>query len=183
MTTPPKRILLGEIVAAHGIRGEIGIKTYTAEPEDIAAYGTLSDKTGTRSFDIVGVKMTAKGIVARINGVTDRNGAEALKGVGLYVDRAVLPAAAEDDGEYYHADLIGLAAVDPSGLPIGTIVAVENFGAGDLIEIKRVDVAVTEFIPFTDGCVPTVDLAHGRVIVIMPELIELDLPDTETPTS
>jgi 16S rRNA processing protein RimM len=181
MTTPPKRILLGEIVVAHGIRGEVGIKTFTAEPEDIAAYGALTDKTGKRTFEISGVKMTAKGIVARVKGVTDRTGAEALKGVGLYVDRDALPDAAEDDGEFYHADLVGLTAVDPEGLDIGTIVAVENFGAGDLLEIKRVGTTVTEFVPFTDECVPTVDISGGRVMVIMPTLIDSDIPGLEKP--
>jgi 16S rRNA processing protein RimM len=176
MTTSPKRILLGEIVVAHGIRGEVGIKTFTADPEDIAAYGALTDKTGKRTFEISGVKMTAKGIVARINGVSDRTGAEALRGVGLYVERDALPATAEDDGEYYHADLVGLAAVDPEGGAIGTIVAVENFGAGDLLEIKRSDTATTEFVPFTDECVPTVDIRGGRVTVIMPVLIDSDIP-------
>jgi 16S rRNA processing protein RimM len=171
-TDPPKLILLGEIVAAHGIRGEVGIKTFTAEPEAIGDYGALSDKSGQRTFELTGLKMTAKGIVARIKGVTDRNGAEALKGTGLYVARDALPAAAEDEGEYYHADLIGLAAVAPDGTPIGTITAVENFGAGDLIEIKFAGRNATEFIPFTDACVPAVDLTGGRVIIVMPEMIE-----------
>jgi 16S rRNA processing protein RimM len=179
MTTPPKRILLGEIVAAHGIRGEVGIKTYTAEPEAIGDYGLLSDATGQRSFEITGLKMTAKGIVARIKGVTDRTGAEALKGTGLYVARAALPEAAEDEGEYYNADLIGLAAVAPDGTALGTIVSVENFGAGDLIEIKFAGRNATEFVPFTDACVPTVDIAGGKVTVILPEIIEGDPPPGE----
>jgi 16S rRNA processing protein RimM len=183
MTTPTKRILLGEIVVAHGLRGEVGIKTFTADPEDIAAYGALTDKTGSRTFEISGVKMTAKGIVARIKGVTDRTAAEALKGVGLYVARAALPDASSDDGEYYHADLVGLVAIDPEGTAIGTIVAVENFGAGDLVEIKRADTAATEFVPFTDECVPIVDIAGGRVTVIMPILIDGDVPGTDTPNT
>jgi 16S rRNA processing protein RimM len=181
MTTPSKRILLGEIVAAHGIRGEVGIKTYTAEPEAIGDYGRLSDESGKRHFEITGLKMTAKGIVARLMGVTDRNGAEALKGVGLYVTRDVLPTSAETKGEYYHADLIGLAAVAPDGSTLGTIVAVGNFGAGDLLEIKLHGLSTTEFIPFTDACVPTIDIASGCVTVVMPEMIEEDVPGLDAP--
>lgn len=181
MTTAPKRILLGEIVAAHGIRGEVGIKTYTAEPEAIADYGPLSDEAGKRTFEITAVKMTAKGIVARIKGVTDRTGAEALKGTGLYVAREALPKAAEDEGEYYHADLIGLSAVAPDGTALGTIVAVANFGAGDLIEIKFAGRNATEFVPFTDACVPAVEIATGKVTVIMPEMVEGEPPPGETP--
>ena len=181
MTTAPKRILLGEIVAAHGIRGEVGIKTYTAAPEAIADYGPLSDETGRRTFEITGVKMTAKGIVARIKGVADRTGAEALKGTGLYVVRALLPNADEAGGEYYHADLIGLAAVAPDGTALGTIVAVSNFGAGDLIEIKAPGRNATEFVPFTDACVPVVDLVGGTVTVVMPEVVEGEPPPGEIP--
>ena len=98
---------------AHGIRGEVLIHAFTAAPENIAAYGPLSDAAGARAFEIESARVTAKGVVARLEGVADRNAAEALKGVELYVDRDRLPAAAE--GEFYHADLIGLAAVDPQG--------------------------------------------------------------------
>ena len=130
----PSRILLGRIAGAHGIRGEVLIKTFTEAPENIGAYGPLSDASGTRTFKIKSVRATPKGVVARLAGVDDRNAAEALKGIELYVERARLPAAAE--GEFYHADLIGLTAVDGDGKPIGEIVAVQNFGAGDLLEIR-----------------------------------------------
>ena len=108
--TKPDRILLGRIAGAHGIRGEVLIKTFTEAPENIGAYGPLSDESGTRTFKLKSARATPKGVVARLQGVDDRNGAEALKGIALYIERDRLPAAAE--GEFYHADLIGLAAVD-----------------------------------------------------------------------
>ena len=111
-------------------------------------------------------RATAKGVVARLKGIGDRTAAEALKGVELYVDRDRLPAAAE--GEFYHADLIGLAAVDPEGRQIGEIVAVQNFGAGDLLEIRLAGSGKTELVPFTEATVPEVDIAAGRAMVAMP---------------
>ena len=160
------RILLGRIAGAHGIRGEVVIHAYTAAPADIGAYGPLFDKSGARSFQIESARATARGVVARLEGVDDRTAAEALKGVELYVDRDRLPAAAE--GEFYHADLIGLAAVDPEGKAIGEIVAVQNYGAGDLLEIRLAGSGKTELVPFTEASVPEVDIASGRVMVAMP---------------
>jgi 16S rRNA processing protein RimM len=162
----PPRILLGRIAGAHGIRGEVVIHAYTVAPEDIGAYGPLFDKGGERSFEIANARVTAKGVVTRLEGVGDRTAAEALKGVELYVDRDRLPAAAE--GEFYHADLIGLAAVDPEGKRIGEIVAVQNYGAGDLLEIRLAGSGKTELVPFTDATVPEVDIAASRVVVAMP---------------
>ena len=160
------RILLGRIAGAHGIRGEVAIHAFTAAPEDIGAYGPLLDASGARSFEIGIVRVTTKGVVARLTGVGDRNAAEALKGVELYLDRDRLPAAAE--GEFYHADLIGLAAVDPEGKPIGAIVAVPNYGAGDLLEIRLAGSGRTEFVPFTEATVPEVDIVAGRVVIVTP---------------
>jgi 16S rRNA processing protein RimM len=154
-------------VGAHGIRGEVVIHTYTAAPEDISTYGPLLDKSGAQSFRLRSARVTTKGgVVARLEGISDRNAAEALKGVELYVDRDKLPAAAE--GEFYHADLIGLAAVDPQGKRLGEIVAVQNYGAGDLLEIRLTGAGKTELIPFTEATVPEVDIAAGRVVVAMP---------------
>jgi 16S rRNA processing protein RimM len=160
------RVLLGRIAGAHGIRGEVVIHAYTAAPEDIGTYGPLSDADGARSFRLKSVRVTAKGVVAHLEGISDRSAAEALKGVELYVDRDKLPAAAE--GEFYHADLIGLAAVDPQGKRLGEIVAVPNYGAGDLLEIRLAGSGKTEFVPFTEATVPEVDIAAGRAMVAMP---------------
>lgn len=162
----PLRILLGRIAGAHGIRGEVVIHAYTEAPEDIGAYGPLSDAGGARTFTIASARATSKGVVARLKGVADRNAAEALKGVELYVNRERLPAG--DEGDYYHADLIGLAAVDAEGKAIGEIVTVQNFGAGDLLEIRLAGSHRTEFVPFTEACVPTVDVAAGRAVVVFP---------------
>lgn len=162
-----KRILLGRIAGAHGIRGEVIIHTFTEAPDGIAAYGPLSDAGGTRTFTIEKARPTTKGVVTRVRGVTDRTAAEALKGIELYVDRDRLPPAT--DGEYYHADLIGLEAVDPSGERIGEIVAVQNYGAGDLLEIRLIGRSQTEFAPFTEACVPEVNVAAKRVVVVLPD--------------
>jgi 16S rRNA processing protein RimM len=161
-----KRILLGRIAGAHGIRGEVLIHTYTAAPESIGAYGPLSDAAGARSFRIESARVTQKGVVARLAGIGDRNGAEALKGVELFIERARLPAAAE--GEFYHADLIGLSAVDPAGKPVGEIVAVQNYGAGDLLELRLAGASRTELVPFTDAAVPEVNIAARRIVVVLP---------------
>lgn len=169
------RILLGHIAGAHGIRGDVVVKSYTGDPEAIADYGPLASEDGRRSFDLKVVNVTPKGVIARVKGVTDRNGAEALKGTALYVDRAKLPAA--DEGEYYHADLVGLAAEDAGGQRIGRVVAVHNFGAGDLLELALVRGGKTEMIPFTDAFVPTVDIAGKRVVVVLPAAA----PDDEEP--
>jgi len=163
----PARILLGRVAGAHGIRGEVIIHAYTAAPEDIGTYGPLLDKSGAQSYRIKSARAMAKGgVVARLEGVSDRNAAEALKGVELYVERDKLPAAAE--GEFYHADLIGLSAVDPQGKRIGEIVAVQNYGAGDLLEIRLAGTGKTELVPFTEATVPEVDIAAGHAMVAMP---------------
>jgi len=163
-----RRVLLGRIADAHGIRGEVVIHSYTSTPEDIGAYGALFDAAGARSFEIENARPTAKGVVARLKGVGDRNAAEALKGTELYVDRDTLPAAADD--EFYHADLIGLAAVDPEGKTIGEIVDVQNFGAGDLLEVRLAGTGRTEFVPFDEATVPTIDMRARRVVVVLPPM-------------
>ena len=162
----PARVLLGRIAGAHGIRGEVLVHTYTEAPESIGAYGALSDASGSRQLTIKVVRVTPKGVIARVAGVADRNAAEALKGIELYVDRARLPAAAE--GEYYHADLVGLTAVDAEARTIGRIIAVQNFGAGDLLEIRLTGSSKTELVPFRDAFVPEVDLVARRAVVLLP---------------
>jgi 16S rRNA processing protein RimM len=162
-----RRILLGHIAGAHGIKGEVLIKSYTAELADIGAYGPLTDERGQAPLMIEQTRISNKGVIARIAGVRDRNAAEALKGRALAVERTALPAPG--DGDYYHADLIGLAAVAPDGSVLGTVVAVQNFGAGDLLELSRAETLETEFVPFTNACVPIVDVTAGRVTIVLPE--------------
>lgn len=161
-----RRILLGQITVPHGIKGEVIVRSYASDPADIAAYGPLTDKDGTRPLALTVIRDTGKGVIARVKGVSDRNAAELLKGRELYVARAKLPKAS--DAEYYHADLVGLEAVTQEGAPYGRVTAVQNFGAGDLLEIKLSDGRDTEFIPFTNACVPEVDITLGRLTVVPP---------------
>lgn len=166
MSDTSRRILLGRILSAHGIRGDVLVASYASEPQAIAAYGPLETDEAGRRLELSVVRVTPKGVVARVAGVNDRNAAEALKGVALYVDRARLPSA--EEGEFYHADLVGLAAEDREGHRIGTVVAVENYGAGDILELRLEGSRQTEMIPFADAFVPEVDVAGGRIVVVLP---------------
>jgi 16S rRNA processing protein RimM len=166
MSGNPQRILLGRIVSAHGIRGEVVIDSFTGAAEDIAAYGPLATEDG-RKLDIKLVRTTPKGgVIARVAGVADRNGAEALRGTALYAQREQLPEPKE--GEFYHEDLAGLRADNEAGEHIGQVVAVQNYGAGDLLEVRLEGQRATVLIPFTDAFVPVVDVAGGRVVVVVP---------------
>jgi 16S rRNA processing protein RimM len=166
MTGNARRILLGRIVSAHGIRGEVVIDSFTGAAEDVAAYGPLDTEDG-RKLDIKLVRTTPKGgVIARVAGVADRNGAEALRGTALYAARGQLPEPGE--GEFYFEDLAGLRADNEVGERIGQVVAVQNYGAGDLLEVRLEGQRVTELIPFTDAFVPVVDVAGGRVVVVVP---------------
>ena len=167
-----ERILLGRIVAAHGIRGDVLVRTYTDAPEAIGSYGPLTAADGRGSWKLRVVRVTSKGVVARIAGISDRNAAEALAGTDLYVAREQLPAA--EDGAFYHADLVGLAAVAPDGTEIGRIVGVHNFGAGDLIEVALGGSRRTELLPFTAAFVTEVDLARRVAVVVLPMRSEDD---------
>jgi 16S rRNA processing protein RimM len=165
MTGAGDRVLLGEIVGVHGIKGDLIVRSYTEAPDAIGSYGALSDETGARSFAVTVIRCGPKGVVARIAGIDDRTAAEALRGTKLYVARAKLPAAA--DNHYYHADLIGLVAAAPDGQRIGRIVAVHNYGAGDFVEITTVEEQQL-LVPFTDACIPVIDLDAGLATVIAP---------------
>jgi 16S rRNA processing protein RimM len=164
------RVCLGAIAGAHGVRGLVKIKSFTEDPANLTAYGPLGDEAGGRRFEIA-VTGAAKGLLlARIAGVADREAAQALRGVRLYVDRAALPEPEEAEA-FYHADLIGLAVEDPQGQPLGKVAAVENYGAGDYLEIARPE-GEPLLIPFTQAAVPRVDLNAGRIVVAPPEEIE-----------
>lgn len=160
-----KRVLLGHISTAHGIRGEVLVKTHTVEPGAIASYGALTDAGGLAPLKLKVLRVTPKGVVARVAGVVDRNGAEALRGRELWVARSAMPEPSED--EFYHADLIGLAAFDEAGKALGTVVGIENYGAGDLVAIRGPGGVATELVPFTKSFVPVVDFAGRRIVVAM----------------
>ncbi len=168
--TEDRRILVGVVAGAHGVRGELKIKSFTADPRAIAAYGPLSDRTGARSFRMK-LRGAVRGLlIARLDGVEDRDQAEALKGLELYVDRSVLPKPRR--GEWYLADLIGLRAELGDGAPMGRVKAVHNYGAGDIIEVERPERA-SLLLPFSKRCVPEVDIEGGRIVVDPPEEIEV----------
>ena len=157
------RICVAQIGAAHGIRGEVRLRSFTGDPMAIASYGPLESEDGAQRFTIETLRPAKDHFVARLEGVSDRNAAEQLTNLRLYVARDRLPPAG--DGEFYHADLVGLAAVTPDGAALGTVTAVHNFGAGDVIEIKPAS-GEALLVPFTDAAVPEIDLAAGRMVVV-----------------
>ncbi|MBN8983211.1 MAG: 16S rRNA processing protein RimM, partial [Rhizobiales bacterium] len=165
---------IARIGAAHGVRGAVKLWTFTEDPFAVLDYGPLSTKDGGRRFEVSNAREAKDHLVATLQGVTTRNDAEKLNGIELYVPREKLPPA--EDGEYYHVDLIDLAAVSMDGAPIGRVVAIHNFGAGDVIEIAPPKGA-TLLLPFTDAVVPTVDIAGGRVVIEMPGEVDGDTAD------
>jgi 16S rRNA processing protein RimM len=156
------RLCVGIITGAQGVRGAVRIKSFTAVPEDVAVYGPVADEAGQRAFVLRPVGRAKGVVIATIAGVADRDAAERLKGVRLYVARDKLPAPGEE--EYYHADLIGLAAVLRDGTPLGRVRAVHEYGAGDSLEVAS-ESGVTVMVPFTRAAVPEVDLAAGRLVI------------------
>jgi 16S rRNA processing protein RimM len=160
------RVCLGAVAGAFGVHGEVRLKSFCAEPAAIAGYGPLWTEDGTRAFEVRLSKPLQGAFAARLSGIGTREAAEALKGTRLYADRERLPPTGDD--EFYHADLIGLAVLDTGGAPLGTVRAIHDHGAGDLIEIAR-EGADSVLLPFTRSTVPTVDLAAGRLIADPPE--------------
>jgi len=168
MTTD--RICIGAIAGAFGITGEVRLKSFCSAPEDIASYGPLTSEDGTRQFHLTLTRPVAGGFGARLAAVSTREAAEALRGTSLFIDRARLPFLPDD--EFYHADLIGLQAIDTGGIALGKVIAVHNHGAGDIIEISSIRHKSALLLPFTKAIVPNVDLAAGRIIVDLPEETE-----------
>ena len=153
------------------MRGEVRLWTFTDDPQAVASFGPLESGDGARRYTIKRIRAAKTHLVATLEGISSRDAAEQLNGVELYVAREKLPAPA--DGEFYHADLIGLAAETRSGEPLGKIVAVHNFGAGDIIEIAPAS-GPTFMLPFSDAVVPVVDIAGGKVVIDRPAEIEGD---------
>ncbi len=164
------RICLGQIGAAHGVRGEVRLRSFTAEPAAIAGYGPLETEDGL-VLEIKSLRPAKDHFVATLSGVADRNAAARLATTKRYVPRERLPEPEEAD-EFYHADLVGLAVVDRAGERWGSVIAVHNFGAGDLIEVKPATGGKTELVAFNAINVPVVDIAAGKIVVDRPEVSE-----------
>jgi 16S rRNA processing protein RimM len=171
------RVILAVIGAPHGVKGEVRLKSFAADPMSLRAYGKLFATDG-RGFEIERMRPAKDVLVAKFRGVDDRDAAAKLTGLELGIERSALPITEAD--EFYHADLIGLEAFDPSGMSLGHVVAVQNYGAGDILEIapsKRPSILV----PFTKASAPDIDIAAGRLVVVPPTEIEIEPPEEETP--
>jgi len=180
MPSGKDRVLVGEIVGAQGVRGEVRIRAHTADPLDVAAYGPVTAEPGGRTLKL-DIQREVKGgvVIARIPGVSDRNAAETLKGLRLFVPRMALPEPEEE--EFYQADLEGLRAELAQGGELGRVRRVVNYGAGDMLEVDREGRdRGSVLVPFTRAVVPVVDLAGGRVVVDPPEgLLSEEKPSEE----
>lgn len=174
-----ERICVAQIGAAHGLKGEVRLWSYTEEPAAVARYGALTIEDGSRQIEIVQLRAEKDHFIARLRGIDDRNAAEALRNTRLYVARERLPAP-DDADTFYHADLIGLAAVYPDGNALGEVVAIHNYGAGDIVEIRLAD-GSTQMFPFHQAVVPQIDIAAGRMTIVPPEEIEGEDTNSESP--
>jgi 16S rRNA processing protein RimM len=166
MTTDGDLVCVGAVAGAYGVRGEVRLKSFCADPEGIADYAPLCTEDGVRSFTVRLTGQTKGGFTARLGGVSSKEAADALRGVRLYAPRDRLPSLPDD--EYYHADLIGLSVVDTGGMALGTVTAVHNHGATDLLELRVPGASDTVLLPFTHAAVPTVDLAARRIVADPP---------------
>jgi 16S rRNA processing protein RimM len=161
------RVCVGAIAGAFGVRGEVRIKSFCAEPEAIADYSPLTTEDGQRSFDLTLNQPIKNGFSGRLSTVSTKEDADALRGVRLFAERSKLPPTEED--EYYYADLVGLTVLDTGGRELGTVSAVLNHGSSDLLEVKTKGSSDTFLLPFTQAMVPTVDMTSGRIIADPPD--------------
>jgi 16S rRNA processing protein RimM len=169
----PDRLLVGVFGAPHGVRGEVRLKSYTQDPAAIAGYA-LTDATGRNAIRLSTARLLKDDLlVVRVEGVASREAAAALTGASLYTSRASLPAVADD--EFYHADLVGLRVETPDGEALGTLTAVLDFGAGDILEITPTGGGRALLWPFTRAVVPLIDLAGGRLVAVAPHEIEAEI--------
>jgi 16S rRNA processing protein RimM len=166
-----ERIRVARIGAAHGVRGEVKLWSFTQDPTAVADYGPLQSEDGKRQFEIETMRAAKDHFVARIAGIDSREAAEALRNVDLFIPRDKLPAIDEPD-TYYFADLVGMAALTPDGVPLGNVTAVHNFGAGDLIEIASSAGGEPLLLPFTETVVPKINTALRQITIVLPTVIE-----------
>jgi len=170
------RVCVAQVGAAHGLKGDVRLWSFTQEPTAFADYGALETEDGSRKLKVENARFAKDHFVAKFADVDDRDAAEALRNVKLYVAREQLPDV-EGDGTFYHADLIGLSAVTRDNAAFGEVVGVQNFGAGDILEIRRGD-GSTLMLPFTEAVVPEIDFASGTIVVDPPR----DAPESEAGT-
>lgn len=163
-----RRVCVAQIGAAHGLKGEVRLRSFTQDPPAFAQYGPLETED-RKPLEIESMRPDKDAFVIRFRGIADRNAAEALRDVRLYVDRDRLPPA--DDGEFYHADLVGLVATTTSGELFGDVIGIHNFGAGDIIELKIAGSGETLMLPFNEKTIPVVDIPGGRIVVDPPDEI------------
>lgn len=164
-------ILVGRVAGAFGVRGEVRITSFTADPSALLDYRNLRREDGQPGLTLTGGRPAKGGVVARAAQVETREQAEALKGLKLYIPRTALPET-EDEDEFYVTDLIGLVIETPEGEPMGRIRSVQDFGAGDLLEVTPPEGGATWYLPFTKAAVPDVRLAEGKVIGVRPYEVE-----------
>lgn len=165
-----KPVLMGVIGAPHGVKGQVRVKSYTGDPLALGDYGPLSDKDG-RIYEVVDIRPAKTVVVVTFKGIRGREVAEKLNGTELFVDRSRLPDDALEDDEFFIDDLIGLSVVDADGAPAGRVVAVHNFGADDMVEVKPAGGGRSELYPFTREVVPQVDFEVGHLVLIPPSEI------------
>ena len=176
----PRLVLVGRVAGAFGVKGEIRISTYTEDPLSLAHYKALKREDGAPALTVTSARVAKGGVVARCPEVTSKEQADALRGLRLYVAREALPPP-EDEDEFYLTDLIGLVAATPEGEALGTVKAVHNFGAGDILELDPGAGRATTFLPFTRDAVPQVSIAEGRIVAIPPADDPDAKPDEEPP--
>jgi 16S rRNA processing protein RimM len=169
MPQPHAKICVGVVVGAQGLKGVVRIKPFTAEPKDITAYGPVVDENG-RAFTLTLIGESRGTVMAQLSGISNREQAEALKGLRLYVPRSTLPELTAE--EFYHADLIGLEAERADGSPAGKVVAVLDHGGGCYLEIEGGSERPL-IVPFSRAAVPVVDLAAGKLVIEPPEEVEV----------
>lgn len=165
-----QRVCVGQFAGSHGVRGLVKLRSFTGDPAAVTGYGPLFDERGERCFTVTLQGMVKDQFLVRVEGISTREQAQALNGQKLHVDRSALPEP-DDEEEFYHADLIGLRLELADGSRFGTVRAVHDFGAGDVLEIGTVSGSV-EMFPFTKACVPVVDVKNGRMVIDLPNVIE-----------
>ena len=179
MASPARLVLLGVFGAAQGVRGEVRVKSFTAQAKAIGGYGVLTDSSGARAFRLESARpLRDDMLVVRLAGVTTRDAAEALTGVEIFARRDQLPPPAAD--EFYYDDLIGLTAVTTEGVALGRVASLRNFGAGDILEIAPAAGGDTLLLPFTKAVATDIDFDAGRIVVAPPREVDGEAPLSES---